>query len=526
MNQALNLAVIEQLEMEGALTPAALERAKNISKPLTSAHGELKSLLNSGVVPEKELAISISAATKLGLIYQVDFPEQALRESTSLARFLKEHEALPLGLNKGRLDLIMSDPSNTFIIKVLEAKLDCQVRPYIGIRSEIISHLNRLYSEQPAFNVRAQDSGQDTPKDLDNESPLVQGVHKILQNAVSQGASDIHFEPNDDGLQVRLRVNGLLRTTHKFTNAERKKVIARLKLMSKLDVTQNRLAQNGRFQFPADGRILDFRVSTLPLHNGESVVLRLLEAQLGQASLDKLGFRPSLVRRLTEEVTHRQGLILVTGPTGSGKSTTLYSLLSLLNQPDLKLISIEDPVEINLPNVNQIQIDEEYGVGFAAALKSVLRQDPDIIMVGEIRDVETAQLAAQAALTGHLVLATLHTNSAIAAISRLRNFGLPDFLIDSSVRGILAQRLLRTKCDVCRGINHDQCQNCSGSGFDGRTTVAEYLPFREHHTLQTPSNELNNQLLDGMTMHSDANRLLKNERTTEREIHRILGSVI
>ena len=217
---------------------------------------------------------------------------------------------------------------------------------------------------------------------------------------------------------------------------------------------------------------------------------------------------------------------MVTGPTGSGKTTTLYSLLSSINKPELKLISIEDPVELDIENINQIQVDEEHGIDFAEALRSVLRQDPDVIMVGEIRDEKTAQLAAQAALTGHLVLSTLHTSSAVSAIARLRNLGLADYLIDGSLKGILAQRLLRTSCSNCaKDSPIKQCQNCSGSGYSGRTAIAEYLPFREYHTLKTPSNELHNHLLDTLTLKHQADQLVKRGVSTQQEVFRVLGNV-
>ncbi|GAA6138245.1 GspE/PulE family protein [Arenicella sp. 4NH20-0111] len=523
MNQALNLAVIELLEARNTLSLKSLEQVKNVPDVTAPNQGELRNLINSGIIPELELVHCINAISGFSVMDRDHFPLSALPESVGLSRFLKDHESIPVSINNGSLDLVMSDPSNTFIIKIVEAKLNCRVRPCIGVRSDIVSHLNQLYRDTQDSTRAASVQNQDTPSDLDSDSPLIRDIHKLLQSGVSRGASDIHFEPSSAGLVVRFRVNGLLETVQNFSKDDRPRVIARLKLMSKLDVTQKRLAQNGRFQFPANGRTLDFRSSTLPLHNGESIVLRILEAQLGEAPLKELGFRQSVVDRLTHDVNLRQGLILVTGPTGSGKSTTLYSLLSMLNKPELKLITIEDPVEISLRNTNQIQVDEEHGVGFAAALKSVLRQDPDVIMVGEIRDLETAQLAAQAALTGHLVLATLHTNSAIAAMARLRNLGIPDFLIDSSLRGILGQRLIRKACVECCAVSENGCRQCNGTGFSRRTVVAEYLPFREHHTLQTPVNELNNQLLDGMTMLSDANRLLSDGLTTEQEVHRVLG---
>jgi type II secretory ATPase GspE/PulE/Tfp pilus assembly ATPase PilB-like protein len=267
------------------------------------------------------------------------------------------------------------------------------------------------------------------------------------------------------------------------------------------------------------------------LNNGESIVLRLLEAELSKSSLSDLGFTPDLAEKLQQQVSQQQGLILVTGPTGSGKTTTLYSLLSYLNRPELKIISIEDPVELSIPGINQIQVDEQHGLSFADALRSVLRQDPDIIMVGEIRDKETAQMAAQAALTGHLVLSTLHTSSAPAAVTRLQNLGLPNYLISATLSGVLAQRLLRRICEECSGASADvisaTCQSCDASGFIGRTSVAEYLPFGEIKGLNLGANnieeELQKNLLNGVSLNADGINKVDQGLTNNTELTRVLG---
>ncbi|NND00607.1 MAG: type II/IV secretion system protein, partial [Gammaproteobacteria bacterium] len=354
------------------------------------------------------------------------------------------------------------------------------------------------------------------------------------------GASDIHFEPVNQSLRVRFRVTGMLQDVQTFPADKMPQVIARLKLMARLDVTERRQSQNGRFKFPAEGRVMDLRVATLPLHNGESVVLRLLEFTLSQSTLTELGFSGEVAAGIESAISSQQGMILITGPTGSGKTTTLYSLLNRLNQPHLKLISIEDPVELSIPGINQIQVDEAHGITFAEALKSVLRQDPDVIMIGEIRDEATARLAAQAALTGHLVLSTLHTASAPAAITRLQNLGLPNYLISATLKSVLAQRLIRCICTECRSQPEEMpataidCSNCAGSGYSGRTTIAEFLSLMDHSIKEKvsacfnsphPESMLADHLLNQVTLADDAQRLLGAGLTDDAEIFRVLGAV-
>ncbi len=521
MNQALDQVVINQLELNGTLQAEDAARARELETDPTDNHGELRSLIDAGLIPERVMAECIANTCDLRLVNTGHYPTEALPDTDSLVRFLREHEALPLTKVGDIVELAVTDPSNTFIKKIVEAKLACKVKLRIAVRSELVAQLNRLYG---ALVKTPRKTLGEAPADLDTSSPLIREIHRLLQSSASKRASDIHFEPCANGLQVRFRIHGILSTVHTFSVDETPRVIARVKLMARLDVSEKQQPQTGRFQFPADGRVLDFRVSSLPLHNGESIVLRLLEARLGEASLEQLGFRNSVIYALEDIIHSNSGLLLVTGPTGSGKSTTLYSLLSSISSPELKLISIEDPVEISLSGVNQIQVNDEHGIGFAKALRSVLRQDPDVIMVGEIRDSETARLAAQAALTGHLVLSTLHTNSAAATLSRLRDLGLEDFMIDSTLKGVLAQRLLRTTCKICGENPETGCLRCDGSGYEGRTTIAEFLPYREQHTLHTPTNELNNQLLDGINLAHDARRLVSQGDTSLQEVLRVVGS--
>ncbi|MFT6098061.1 MAG: general secretion pathway protein E [Arenicella sp.] len=513
----------------------------------SASSGGLRSMIDNGLVPERAFAEVLSSAFRAPIITRQQLPSLALPGTQDLSGFLIQHEALPVSLVNGVLSLAMSDPSDEFTLQVLGSKLKCQVEPHMALRSELLEALARVYpngrsadtktGKTKTGNVDLSDD-LDLPDDLNSDSVLVRDLHRLIQRAVSSNASDIHFEPVESRLRVRFRIHGLLRDIDSFSDQYADQVVARLKLMSKLDVTERRQAQNGRFKFPADGRMVDLRVSTLPLHDGESIVLRLLEFGLSQLSLQGLGFSDDIAESIQQAISSQQGLVLITGPTGSGKSTTLYALLNQLNRPELKLISIEDPVELNIAGINQIQVDEDHGISFAAALKTVLRQDPDVIMVGEIRDAETAQLAAQAALTGHLVLATLHTPSAASAITRLINLGLPEYLVSSTVKAVLAQRLLRRVCRDCQDQSQDTdsaeaCSTCAGLKYSGRTTIAEYLPpsalvGQVSEGASCVSGQVSEQLmatklLNGVSLHDDAARLIACGETDQAEVFRVLG---
>ncbi len=546
MNQSeakpITVEVLQRFVDQGYLTDKQRDQLASASS------GGLRSMIDNGLVPERAFAEVLSSAFRAPLITRQQLPSLALPGTQDLSGFLIQHEALPVSLVNGVLSLAMSDPSDEFTLQVLGSKLKCQVEPHVALRSELLEALARVYPNGRSADTKTGETetgktkignvdlsdDQDLPDDLNSESVLVRDLHRLIQRAVSSNASDIHFEPVESRLRVRFRIHGLLRDIDSFSGQYADQVVARLKLMSKLDVTERRQAQNGRFKFPADGRMVDLRVSTLPLHDGESIVLRLLEFGLSQQSLQGLGFSDDIAESIQQAISSQQGLVLITGPTGSGKSTTLYALLNQLNRPELKLISIEDPVELNIAGINQIQVDEDYGISFAAALKTVLRQDPDVIMVGEIRDAETAQLAAQAALTGHLVLATLHTPSAASAITRLINLGLPEYLVSSTVKAVLAQRLLRRVCRDCQDQGQDTdsaeaCSTCAGLKYSGRTTIAEYLPPSafvsriSEQVGQVSEQLMATRLLNGVSLNDDAARLIACGETDQAEVFRVLG---
>ncbi len=316
-------------------------------------------------------------------------------------------------------------------------------------------------------------------RDIASAAPVIRLLSRIVGDAVEQNASDIHFEPVEQKLQVRFRVDGVLRIAEILDLQSHLALISRIKILARLNIAEQRLPQDGRIRLAVRGKNIDFRVATSPTVNGETVVLRILDKQDVRFDFSELGFSEFDQQRLERIFRHRDGVVLVTGPTGSGKTTTLYAALNALNRPETKIFTVEDPVEYQISGINQIPVRANIGLDFATILRSVLRQDPDVIMVGEIRDTETARVAVQASLTGHLVLSTAHTNSAVAAITRLRDLGVENYLLSSSVRAIIAQRLVRKICEVCKGVNSTGsiCNACQGAGYRGRTCTYELLEF-------------------------------------------------
>ena len=408
------------------------------------------------------LALAIAALTQL-----VDGDVDVDTESVLLARmrhlserFLRHHALVPFGLSdsrddpagKGAVDLLMADPSDSYAQTACAFALQCRVRIHVGIRAEIDEAIERLYGKgRSAMStiVEALDDTDALPDDVEHlrdmasEAPVIRLVNLIIQRAVEDRASDIHIEPFEQRLKVRYRVDGVLQSAEAPPASSTAAVISRIKIMARLDIAERRLPQDGRIMLRIQGRELDLRVSTLPTSFGESVVMRILDRESVVFDLATLGFDAAASTQLLQAVERPHGILLVTGPTGSGKTTTLYTALSHLNTPDRKIITVEDPVEYQLDGINQIQVKPAIGLHFAGALRSIVRQDPDVIMIGEMRDLETCKIAIQSALTGHLVLSTLHTNSAAATIARLLDMGADDYLVASTVHGIVAQRLVR-----------------------------------------------------------------------------------
>jgi general secretion pathway protein E len=436
----------------GRLKEADLVRAQRLH---AEAGGSLASLLvRLGMVSERDMAEAGSEVLGLPLLLARDCPE-APPENVSLAlRFMKQQSVCPIGETDTEVVLLMADPQDAYAAEAVALATGRAVSGRVGLRSEIADLIERYYGTgRSAMGTIVENLGDDGAsgdeddvehlRDLASEAPVIRLVNLVIQRAVELRASDIHIEPFESRLKVRFRVDGVLEEGESPPANLTAAVISRIKIMAKLNIAERRLPQDGRIMVRVQGKELDLRVSTVPTAHGESVVMRLLDR--GGVVLDfaALGFSPEFLADFVKVLEQPHGILLVTGPTGSGKTTTLYAALNRLNTADVKIITVEDPVEYQIEGINQIQAKPQIGLDFAHALRSIVRQDPDIIMIGEMRDLETSRIAIQSALTGHLVLSTLHTNNAAGGITRLLDMGVEDYLLTSTVNGILAQRLVR-----------------------------------------------------------------------------------
>jgi len=419
------------------------------------------------------------------------------------AELAKRTNIMPIRKEKNKLFIAMEDPMDYFAIEEVRMTTGCQIETSIAAKDDLYRTITKYYDLQESMDAALLDIGAtvtDTQEEIENEdSPIVRLVNQIIANGVAQRASDIHFDPHETELRVRYRVDGVLRTERSLPKHMQNVVLARIKIMGNLNITENRIPQDGRIKTNVNFRPVDIRLSTLPTVYGEKVVMRILDLTNAANDIEKLGFSECNEALFRKMIAHPNGIMLITGPTGSGKSSTLYAALSHLNEEGVNIITVEDPVEYQLDGINQIQVKEEVGLTFAVGLRSILRQDPDIVMIGEIRDLETAQIAVRASLTGHLVLSTLHTNNAVESISRLHDMGIEPFLLSSSLIGIMAQRLVRRVCRDCaetyvfttreleileengiEGVTHGKkgrgCPACNHTGYRGRMAIHEILP--------------------------------------------------
>ncbi|MBI4342172.1 MAG: Flp pilus assembly complex ATPase component TadA [Candidatus Omnitrophica bacterium] len=472
-------------------------------------------LIDRGIVSQASLTELLSKELGLPMISLSKYRLDPAIASLIPERLARQYGVIALAKFGPRLVVAVSDPLNIFTIDDLKALTQVAIDPVLSPETEIRRAIEQLYTNQaPAAEPKAGET-EGTPDDemLDTavahllsergegEAPVVQVINLMVIEAMRRHASDIHLEPTAELLRVRYRIDGRLVLGHQLPKAVQNPVLTRLKIMSGTDITEWRLPQDGRFKVRLEEREVDFRVSILPITNGGKVVLRLLDKANLTMGLDHLGFLPDSIEQFKEAVKRPHGMILVTGPTGSGKSTTLYSVLNQLNQPTRNLITIEDPVEYQIEGITQVQVNAEIGLTFAGGLRSLLRQSPDVVMIGEIRDFETADIAMKASLTGQLVLSTLHTNDASSAVTRLIDMGVEPFLVASSVTLIEAQRLVRKLCPKCREPYHPDpkvleqlevrpapgstfhkavgCRLCGGSGYKGRMGVIEVFQVDE-----------------------------------------------
>lgn len=503
----------DYLVRQGKLDRAGFDRAERLRHSSDEKFVVILSKL--GLVPEIDVATALSALLKIKLVQGEDYPEVAIAADRISHNFLRASRAVPVSEADETITLAMVDPSEQYVRSSLELITGKTVEVVVGIPSEVDAAIDRLYGE-----TQGDEKGKDATgalslvepsqddierlKDIASEAPVVRKVSQMIEQAVIRKASDIHMEPSEDGLKIRYRVDGTLVDVETAAKNLRSAIISRIKILARLNIAEQRLPQDGRMQANIRGHDVDFRVSTVPTVHGERVVLRVLDRSATPLDFGALGLSGKVLDDFLELLEKPNGIVLVTGPTGSGKTSTLYTSLQHLNRGDTNILTVEDPVEFELEGINQVNTKSDIGLNFAHVLRSFLRQDPDIIMVGEIRDIETAQIAVQAALTGHLVLSTLHTNNAVSTITRLLDMGLEDYLLTSTINGVVAQRLVRTLCHECREEYEplpeliDQlslpvdgsasnvslwkskgCDACNHTGYAGRTSIMEVLPLTE-----------------------------------------------
>ena len=505
-------SLLQTLQASNKLSVSELKKAEHVQK--TSLAESLPQLLvKLGLCSELDVADAFVESGHFEKVTPDQYPlEVQLPETVSL-RFLKNYHIIGLAQTKDAISVAMMDPSDPFTINSLRLATGKTILAKVGLLTEIDAALDIQYGEDRSkadkliADSLTDDLGEEDLahlKDLASEAPVIKMVNLIMQRAIETRASDIHIEPFEQILKVRLRIDGVLQEIDAPNVKSTAAVISRIKIMAKLNIAERRLPQDGRIKVQMIGKELDLRVSTIPTMHGESVVIRLLDKENTVLDFAALGFSGRHLQQFIDVLSQPHGIILITGPTGSGKSTTMYAALKQLNTPERKIITVEDPVEYQMEGINQIQAKPQIGLTFASALRSIVRQDPDVIMIGEMRDLETARIAVQSALTGHLVLSTLHTNDAAGGVTRLLDMGLEEYLLTSTVNGILAQRLVRKLCPQCKKgaiagpetVNNLRlqrftserdivlyqpvgCSACSNTGYRGRLAIIEFLPMTD-----------------------------------------------
>ncbi len=489
----------EVLRHRRALTSEALDRAMLVQR----GSGErLDAVLTRlGLISEQKLAEIIADASGLSGVTQNDYPVDRVAGTDVSHSFLREMRCVPIAADDRCVRVAVVDAFDPFVAEAMAFMFGKPAQLCIGRRSDIDTAIDRLYrvaDVETESDPQVEGEDLERLKDLVSDAPVIRAVNRMIAMASDERASDIHVEPTEDSLAIRLRVDGVLRDMPPLPAAMRASVVSRIKIMAGLDIAERRLPQDGRLRLAVRGHEIDLRVATAPSIHGESVVMRILDRSQLALDFTTLGFSDALAAQLRKAIHTPHGIVLVTGPTGSGKTTTLYAALAELNRRETKLLTVEDPIEYRLPGVIQTQVNPAIGFTFGAALRSFLRQDPDVMMVGEIRDRETAEIAVQAALTGHMILSTLHTNTAPGAVTRLLDMGVEPLLLSSVLTGVVAQRLVRRLCGACRQAEPiDEmvlpmfaraaiaaparlfrpigCAQCNGSGYSGRIAIFEVL---------------------------------------------------
>ncbi|MET0590316.1 MAG: ATPase, T2SS/T4P/T4SS family [Naasia sp.] len=499
----------EILVIRGLVPPETLESAGERGDDAT-----IRSLLEDGSVTESQVATARAVRANLSTVELVDYPVDPAAIALVPAGMCRRYEVLPIALENGKLVLAMVDPNDLFALDDVSAVTGMHIEPRVVARPDLLTaidthlradgEMNDLTNALEEQSVRAEESAPQQFEASDDDVPIVRFVNLLISQAIQDHASDIHIEPGEFEMQVRYRIDGVLHKMQTAPKAIQNGVISRLKIMADIDIAERRRPQDGRISVAHLDRTIDLRVATLPTVWGEKIVMRILDDANGSMDIEDLHIVGRNLEVFQKAYAKPHGMILVTGPTGSGKSTTLYTTLRTVARPEINVITVEDPVEYMMPGISQVQVNPKAGLTFATALRSILRSDPDVILLGEIRDHETAQIAIEASLTGHLVLSTLHTNDAPSAITRLTEMGIEPFLVGSAIDCVVAQRLARKLCERCKeqyehpvnklvplrfGLFQDQaippiyrpvgCSSCSGTGYRGRIALHEVMPVTE-----------------------------------------------
>lgn len=517
----ITIASSRDLDLGGTLLKASLITEEQLKEaveeqsqsPQKVRLGEL--LVKKGVISEAQLLEALARQLGIRFVRSIndrEIPEELLKKIPT--RFAKKFNVLPIQYRDDKVEIVCSDPLDTSVLDDVRVLLEQPLKVSVGSPTVILEAINRSYDRISTADSAIEEFGTeviddsvlDEPVDLldtEDEAPIIRLVNSILFRSVKEKASDIHIEPYEKEVAVRFRIDGDLYDILKIPKRVQNSVISRIKLIGSLNIAEKRLPQDGRIRIKIAGKDIDLRLSTIPTAHGERIVMRLLDKSSNLLDLKTLGFDPRMLTLMREMIHKPYGIILVTGPTGSGKTTTLYSCVAEINREDINIITVEDPIEYQIPGIGQIQTNEKIGLTFASGLRSILRQDPDVILIGEIRDKETAEIAVQASLTGHLVLSSIHTNDASSCVARLVDMGIEPFLVASSLVGILAQRLVRQLCSECKEpieptkeelnrIGLEQvpqgakiyrpkgCDRCHHTGYAGRMGIFELLPIDEN----------------------------------------------
>jgi len=496
---------------KGFISKEDLERVFPLGHPPGDISPE-EHLFKTGLMTREDFRKAAEEFFEIPSATADDFPREPMLFNHLSVQFMKESRFIPASLENNVLTVIMGDPADFYARDAIRLATNHEVRVLLGSEEDILAAIERSYGSGATSMEKIIEDMESIPeyqatdeenvdhlRDMASEGPVIRLVNLIITRAIERRASDIHFEPFEDHFRVRYRIDGVLHDVESPPKRLQAAIISRIKIMAKLNIAERRLPQDGRIMLRVKGKEIDFRVSSVPTIHGESMVLRILDKSSIVLDIERLGFLEDTIRGMREVINYPHGIVLVTGPTGSGKTTTLYCALQEINSPEKKIITVEDPVEYQLPGVNQIQVKPAIGLTFANSLRSIVRQDPDVILIGEIRDAETAEIAIHSALTGHLVLSTLHTNDAPSAVTRLLDMGMEDFLLSSTLIGILAQRLVRVACPFCQapyspdpsvlkemhldgqnleGVQITEvkgCDKCSNTGYWGRSGIFEFL---------------------------------------------------